>query len=149
MPWTSGDRGISPLFDPRIAFRPYIWQHVATKREGQFGESEFSGSDSIDIEYQYLYNLLQRADARTQENPKNVPLVPVSRTNYRQFPPMNRSSDQPPSKAEASSSLPEELGQRTISSEEILAGKREVWIQHGESLYRLCETKTGKLILQK
>ncbi|MEX0793950.1 MAG: hemin uptake protein HemP [Pirellulaceae bacterium] len=62
---------------------------------------------------------------------------------------MNRSSDQPQPKAERASSLPEELGQRTISSEEILAGRREVWIQHGDSLYRLCETKTGKLILQK
>lgn len=80
----------------------------------------------------------------------NTPLLsPFRGPIYRQFPPMNRSSDQPPSKAEAISSVPEELGKRTISSEELLAGRREVWIQHGDSLYRLCETKTGKLILQK
>ncbi len=38
---------------------------------------------------------------------------------------------------------------RTISSEEIMAGEKEIWIQHGDSIYRLCETKSGKLILQK
>ena len=38
---------------------------------------------------------------------------------------------------------------RTIQSEEILAGEKEVWIQHGDAIYRLCETKSGKLILQK
>jgi len=38
---------------------------------------------------------------------------------------------------------------RTIPSQEILAGEKEVWIQHGDSVYRLCETKSGKLILQK
>lgn len=38
---------------------------------------------------------------------------------------------------------------RTIASEEILAGEKEVWIQHGDAIYRLCETKSGKLILQK
>ncbi|GAA4429557.1 MULTISPECIES: hemin uptake protein HemP [Bremerella] len=38
---------------------------------------------------------------------------------------------------------------RTIQSEEIMAGEKEVWIQHGDAIYRLCETKSGKLILQK
>lgn len=38
---------------------------------------------------------------------------------------------------------------RTIPSEEIMAGEKEVWIQHGDAIYRLCETKSGKLILQK
>lgn len=37
----------------------------------------------------------------------------------------------------------------TWSSDEILAGRKEVTIQHGESTYRLTHTKTGKLILHK
>jgi hemin uptake protein HemP len=37
----------------------------------------------------------------------------------------------------------------TWSSDEILAGRKEVIIQHGEATYRLTHTKTGKLILHK
>ncbi|MEW4565168.1 hemin uptake protein HemP [Bremerella sp. JC770] len=44
---------------------------------------------------------------------------------------------------------PATLLKRTIQSEEIMAGEKEVWIQHGDAIYRLCETKSGKLILQK
>lgn len=44
---------------------------------------------------------------------------------------------------------PATLLKRIIQSEEIMAGEKEVWIQHGDSVYRLCETKSGKLILQK
>ncbi|QDU73345.1 hypothetical protein Pan97_03150 [Bremerella volcania] len=44
---------------------------------------------------------------------------------------------------------PAPLLKRTIQSEEIMAGEKEVWIQHGDAIYRLCETKSGKLILQK
>ncbi|WDI44168.1 hemin uptake protein HemP [Bremerella sp. P1] len=44
---------------------------------------------------------------------------------------------------------PTTLLKRTIASEEIMAGEKEVWIQHGDAVYRLCETKSGKLILQK
>ncbi|MBA2113224.1 hemin uptake protein HemP [Bremerella alba] len=44
---------------------------------------------------------------------------------------------------------PATLLKRTIQSEEIMAGEKEVWIQHGDAVYRLCETKSGKLILQK
>jgi len=45
-----------------------------------------------------------------------------------------------------SSSLPQ---RRVIASENLLAGEKEVWITHGDAIYRLCETKSGKLILQK
>jgi len=38
---------------------------------------------------------------------------------------------------------------RTIPSEEILRGDREVWIRHADAIYRLCVTRNGKLILQK
>lgn len=38
---------------------------------------------------------------------------------------------------------------RTIPSEDLLAGDKEIWIRHGDAVYRLCETKSGKLILQK
>jgi len=41
------------------------------------------------------------------------------------------------------------LERRTINSDQILAGDKEVWISHGGMIYRLCETKSGKLILQK
>lgn len=38
---------------------------------------------------------------------------------------------------------------RTISSEELLQGSRELSIRHGEDIYRLRVTRNGKLILQK
>ncbi|PQO36887.1 hemin uptake protein HemP [Blastopirellula marina] len=52
-------------------------------------------------------------------------------------------------KTPAPTSDPINMLKRTIPSEEILAGEKEVWIQHGDAIYRLCETKSGKLILQK
>ncbi|MCE9554243.1 MAG: hemin uptake protein HemP [Planctomycetes bacterium] len=39
--------------------------------------------------------------------------------------------------------------QRQVQSRDILQGEREVWIIHGQDMYRLRETKNGKLILQK
>lgn len=36
-----------------------------------------------------------------------------------------------------------------IPSEELLGGKSEVFIRHGDELYRLRLTRNGKLILQK
>lgn len=41
------------------------------------------------------------------------------------------------------------LTKRMIPSQELLAGEKEIWIRHGDAIYRLCETKSGKLILQK
>ena len=38
---------------------------------------------------------------------------------------------------------------RQVNSGDILRGEREVWIVHGQDVYRLRETKNGKLILQK
>ncbi|WP_197994689.1 hemin uptake protein HemP [Gimesia panareensis] len=43
----------------------------------------------------------------------------------------------------------EETPTDVISSEEILKGKQEVLIQHGETTYRLRITQNGKLILCK
>ena len=40
-------------------------------------------------------------------------------------------------------------GQRTIPSEDIFCGHREVTILHGGETYRLLHTRNGKLILQK
>ncbi|MFN3153167.1 hemin uptake protein HemP [Bremerella sp.] len=57
-------------------------------------------------------------------------------------------SDQDP-KTPTPTTEPATMLKRTIASEEILAGEKEVWIQHGDAVYRLCETKSGKLILQK
>ena len=38
---------------------------------------------------------------------------------------------------------------RTVRSEDLLQGSREVLIQHGAEMYRLRLTKAGKLILNK
>ena len=40
-------------------------------------------------------------------------------------------------------------GQRIVRSEELLHGERELIILHGSQMYRLIETRNGKLILQK
>ncbi|WP_437228989.1 hemin uptake protein HemP [Planctomicrobium sp. SH661] len=40
-------------------------------------------------------------------------------------------------------------GPRSISSTELFQNCREITIQHGEELYRLRLTKSGKLILHK
>ncbi|MBI1249671.1 hemin uptake protein HemP [bacterium] len=66
---------------------------------------------------------------------------------------MNNANEDPSEKLAASpghTAVPgSPLSKRTIPSEDILAGEKEIWIQHGEAIYRLCETKSGKLILQK
>lgn len=38
---------------------------------------------------------------------------------------------------------------RVVRSEELLHGERELIILHGSQIYRLLETRNGKLILQK
>lgn len=38
---------------------------------------------------------------------------------------------------------------RTINSEDLLQGGHEVWIRHGNELYRLRRTSAGKLYLSK
>jgi hemin uptake protein HemP len=38
---------------------------------------------------------------------------------------------------------------RIIPAEELFAGRREIWIQHGDQRYRLRITAAGKLILTK
>lgn len=37
----------------------------------------------------------------------------------------------------------------TLDSSELLQGKSEVLIQHGETVYRLRQTRAGKLLLYK
>jgi hemin uptake protein HemP len=41
------------------------------------------------------------------------------------------------------------VSRRSLRSEDILQGAREVLIQHGTEVYRLRLTKAGKLILNK
>ena len=36
-----------------------------------------------------------------------------------------------------------------LRSEDLLGGRRDVLIQHGEEFYRLTQTRSGKLILTK
>jgi len=38
---------------------------------------------------------------------------------------------------------------RVVDSEEILAGRRDVWIRHGDDIYRLRLTSSGRLYLSK
>jgi hemin uptake protein HemP len=38
---------------------------------------------------------------------------------------------------------------REVYSDDLLRGEKEIWIRHGEEIYRLRLTKSGKLILQK
>ncbi len=68
--------------------------------------------------------------------------------------PQTSSSSQPDPKRDPETPPPPETSKdpaakRTISSEEILKGDREVWIRHADMIYRLCVTRNGKLILQK
>ena len=56
------------------------------------------------------------------------------------------------SDADKSSSEPDDSPTgppRVYQSEELFLGQREVWIEHGDVLYRLRITTTGKLILTK
>ena len=45
--------------------------------------------------------------------------------------------------------LKESLSRKSVSSEELLQGQRELQILHGNDVYRLTLTRTGKLILHK
>lgn len=38
---------------------------------------------------------------------------------------------------------------RVMRSQELLQGRSEIWIEHGGQIYRLRQTRSGKLILQK
>jgi hemin uptake protein HemP len=38
---------------------------------------------------------------------------------------------------------------RIVRSEELLLGARELWVEHGEEMYRLRLTRSGKLYLTK
>ena len=40
-------------------------------------------------------------------------------------------------------------GTRCLRSDELLEGRRDVLIQHGTEVYRLSQTRSGKLILTK
>ena len=45
--------------------------------------------------------------------------------------------------------LKESLPRKSVSSEQLLQGQRELQILHGNDVYRLTLTRTGKLILHK
>ena len=49
----------------------------------------------------------------------------------------------------ANSGMPQQPLPKQISSTELLEGHKEVWIRHGQEIYRLRLTRSGKLILQK
>jgi hemin uptake protein HemP len=61
---------------------------------------------------------------------------------------LRMSDQQPPPPVVNSLAEPIDLNQ-TLSSEQLLQGRREVLIRHGSEVYRLRLTRQGKLILQK
>ncbi|KAF1690623.1 hemin uptake protein HemP [Pseudoxanthomonas taiwanensis] len=63
---------------------------------------------------------------------------------------MNAHSPTPPGPATRhTASAPAAAGQAALSSEQLLQGRREVLIRHGDRLYRLRHTSNDKLILTK
>jgi hemin uptake protein HemP len=51
--------------------------------------------------------------------------------------------------ADASQASPEEMRPLIIRSEDLLQGRREIWIAHGDDMYRLRLTSSGRLYLTK
>ncbi|MCG8649141.1 MAG: hemin uptake protein HemP [Pirellulales bacterium] len=58
-------------------------------------------------------------------------------------------SNSPPPDQDDDSESNDKQRPRIIQSEEILRGRREVWIEHGMEMYRLRVTSAGKLYLSK
>ena len=44
---------------------------------------------------------------------------------------------------------PSPPGARVLSSTDLMGGEREIWIEHGQEMYRLRLTNSDKLILMK
>ena len=61
---------------------------------------------------------------------------------------MSSSEETRPLEQQSGSVPPSEVP-RTVHSDELLQGARELLIRHGEETYRLRLTRNGKLILQK
>ena len=57
--------------------------------------------------------------------------------------------DAPPTDPNSPPAADNAAGQRIVSSETLLAGRRELIIQHGAEQYRLRLTQSNKLILVK
>jgi hemin uptake protein HemP len=57
--------------------------------------------------------------------------------------------DETPADESFSAEEPDERRPLIVKSEELLQGRRELWIEHGEELYRLRLTRAGKLYLTK
>ncbi len=72
----------------------------------------------------------------------------ITLTKYISSPP-RRMDDEP---REPQEELPREVDSqrpRIVRSDELLQGARELWIEHGEEMYRLRLTRAGKLYLTK
>lgn len=55
----------------------------------------------------------------------------------------------PPSPAENDPRHEDQQRPQIVHSSELLQGKRELWIEHGDEMYRLRLTRAGKLYLTK
>lgn len=65
---------------------------------------------------------------------------------------MNRLMVDEPPQSSLSSRDPHPEGERRpqiVDSGDLLQGRRELWIEHGEEMYRLRLTRAGKLYLTK
>jgi hemin uptake protein HemP len=63
--------------------------------------------------------------------------------------PMNPALATPDSTRETCSRASDDARPKIIRSEELLQGRRELWIEHGDDMYRLRLTASGKLYLTK
>jgi len=60
--------------------------------------------------------------------------------------------DHSPENADSEAGSPLSEGDRRppiFRSEDLMQGHREIWIEHGDAMYRLRITQTGKLFLTK
>lgn len=55
----------------------------------------------------------------------------------------------PDNNVSPSASNADDSSRLVVTSAEILRGKNEIWIEHGNEMYRLCLTRAGKLLLSK
>ena len=70
--------------------------------------------------------------------PTGIPMTP---------PTMMMDETSAPSAAEPTP--PDDRRPQIVRSEELLQGMRELWIEHGDEMYRLRLTRAGKLYLTK
>ena len=83
------------------------------------------------------------------EKASNRQIEQIDHQLAQQLPSRRRMHPEPPEEPASQTPDPPPRRPRFLTTEELFAGEREVWIQHGEQRYRLRITAAGKLILTK